>query len=74
MTDDDLIASQNFGVVTKLECNFPLQTLKSDITDELPLEANTFYELFVEDRNRKLIDVPVLVRNFRDVGNNQPNL
>lgn len=58
----------------KLECNFELQKLKSDISGQLPLEANVFFELFVEDQNKNLVDVPVLIRNFRDVDNNMPNL
>lgn len=70
MSDDDLINSMNFGALSKIDCEFDLTKLKSDLSHKLPLEANIFYELFVEDRNKKLIDVPVLIRNFRDVGNN----
>ncbi len=34
--------------------------------DELPKEANTFFELFILDRRGNLIDVPVLIKNFRN--------
>jgi hypothetical protein len=37
-----------------------LNKLKSDITAQLPVDANYFFELFIEDRNKRLIDVPVL--------------
>lgn len=63
----DILSAQNFGVVSKLNCDFELQKLKSDLSDQLPLESNIFYELFVEDRNKNLVDVPVLIKNFRDV-------
>jgi len=32
-----------------------------------------FYELFLVDYNGDLIDVPVLVRNYKDTQSNLPN-
>ena len=37
------------------------------------MDANTFFDLFILDRNGNLIDVPVLMRNFRDRSANTPN-
>lgn len=56
----------------QIECDFELIKLKNK--DQQPLEANVFYELFIEDSNKNLIDVPILVRNFRDSSGKQPNL
>lgn len=52
------------GVTVKLSCEYDL----SKLTDEFgrPSEENFFYDLFIEDYNKVLIDVPVLIRNLRD--------
>ena len=39
----------------------------------LPLQANAFFELYLEDANQNLIDVPVLIKNFRDLDGASPN-
>jgi len=62
-----------FGVVTSVACEFELNKLTSDITNQLPLDANIFFELFIQQADNELIDVPVLIRNLRD-GEKQPNL
>ena len=65
---------KEFGVVTKNECNFELYKLKSDAQKQLPLDANVFFELFLEDRNKNLVAVPVAISNFRDIDGSQPNI
>jgi hypothetical protein len=42
--------------------------------DDLPEEANAFFDLFIEDANKQLIDVPVLIRNYRGTGGKIPNV
>jgi hypothetical protein len=42
--------------------------------DNLPEEANAFFDLFIEDANKQLIDVPVLIRNYWAPGNKSPNV
>ena len=39
----------------------------------LPLQANAFFELYLEDAKGNLIDVPVLIKNFRDLDGDSPN-
>lgn len=62
-----------FGAVQENNCEFSLSSLIKWDPDNLPDEANSFFDLFIMDRNGNLIDVPVLMRNFRDKGGNTPN-
>lgn len=55
-----------FGAVTKSECEFEISKLFNQNGYDFPREANMFFELFIQDRNKNLIDVPVLMRNFRN--------
>jgi hypothetical protein len=59
-----------FGIVTDNSCDYNLYSL---ISSKLPKGANAFYELYIQDKNGNLIDVPVLVSNFIDINNNNPN-
>jgi hypothetical protein len=52
-----------FGAVTESTCKFELSRL---VTGGLPRDANTFFDLFILDRKGNLIDVPVLIRNFKN--------
>jgi hypothetical protein len=63
---------RRFGVVTEIECDYELQGLTGG-TAEIPKDANAFYELFIKDKNGNLIDVPVLISNFRDFEGDTPN-
>lgn len=75
LTESDVMYAEKFGVVTEVTCEFELFKLTSDITNQLPTDANVFFELYVEgDSKGELIDVPVLIRNFRNGQNKQPNL
>jgi hypothetical protein len=38
-----------------------------------PSNENIFYELYLQDYNGDLIDVPVLIRNFNDESGGTPN-
>jgi len=38
------------------------------------LQANAFYEIYLEDANKKLVDVPILIKNFRDSEGKSPNV
>jgi hypothetical protein len=52
-----------FGAVTESTCEFELSSL---VKGGLPRDANTFFDLFILDRKGNLIDVPVLIRNFKN--------
>lgn len=62
----DVLNMFKFGAVTESTCDFDLTRLLKLNPDELPKEANTFFELFILDRRGNLIDVPVLIKNFRN--------
>ena len=64
---------QTFGVVSEISCNFKLLNLARNDPMELPETANAFYELYLEDANSQLVDVPVLIKNFRDINGDNPN-
>jgi hypothetical protein len=66
MNYDDVLNMLKFGAVTENTCEYSLIDLVKWNPDDLPLEANTFFDLFILDRNGNLIDVPVLIRNFRN--------
>lgn len=62
-----------FGTTIQNECTFDLSRLVSSNKQDHPRNENIFYELFIEDYNGDLIDVPVLVRNFMDKNGQKPN-
>ena len=62
-----------FGIVTESRCNLELFDLINNSSDNLPLTANAFFELYLEDANGRLIDVPVVISNFRDIDGDSPN-
>jgi hypothetical protein len=66
MTYNDIIRMTKFGVVTQNTCEFELKDLIVNDADKLPVDANAFFELYIEDSRGNLIDVPVLIHNFRD--------
>jgi hypothetical protein len=53
-------------------CTFDLEKLIMNM-DDLPKTANFFYDLFLEDYNGDLIDVPILINNLKTATGNQPN-
>jgi len=64
---------KKFGSVIENECQFALSQLIVPNEEDLPQVANVFYELFIEDSNGDLVDIPVLIRNFRDASGELPN-
>lgn len=69
----EVIAMKRFGVVTENICDYELSSLTGGRTSSLPKDANAFYELYVEDDSGSLVNVPVLVTNFRDAFDGEPN-
>lgn len=62
LTYDDVLNMMRFGAVTQSVCEFELAKL---IDDQLPKDANYFFDLYIKDRNENLIDVPIVVKNYR---------
>lgn len=59
-------------MVTEIRCEYELKSLTGG-TNEISKDANAFFELFIKDQNGNLINVPVLISNFRDFEGNTPN-
>lgn len=62
-----------FGFVTENNCEFKLFNLIKNDPQYLPLQANAFFELYLEDSKKQLVDVPVLIKNFKDINGESPN-
>ena len=62
MSYQNVLDTARFGAITQNECEFYLEDLTTP-GSSLPDEANVLYELYLEDSNEKLIDIPVLVLN-----------
>jgi len=54
----------NFGTTIENSCTFDLSSLTSSSAYDHPANQNMFYELYIQDYNGDLIDVPVLIRNY----------
>lgn len=68
MTYRDVVQSKLFGVVTENVCQLELDFLTKGDFASLPENTNTFFELYIQDTvgEGQLVDVPVLIKNFRD--------
>lgn len=53
-----------FGTTIENSCTFDLSRLTSSNAYDHPPEQNIFYELYLQDYNGDLLDVPVLINNF----------
>jgi hypothetical protein len=73
MTYNDVVRMTKFGVLTQNFCEFEIFDLIKNDPATLPIDANSFFELYIEDANKNLVDVPVLIRNFRDFDKSNPN-
>jgi len=63
---------RKFGTVTENFCEIALEDLTGS-ENTLPQDSNVYFELFLEDITGELIDVPVVIRNFRDSNGDYPN-
>lgn len=64
---------RNFGTTIQNTCTFDLARLVSNNKNIHPRNENMFYEMYIEDYNGDLIDVPVVVRNLVTDNGVQPN-
>ena len=69
----DVINLGKFGTTSEATCEYSLSTLTATDPDKLPVEANVFFDLFLEDADGNLVDVPVLIMNYRDLENQTVN-
>jgi len=72
-TSEEIKSLHTFGTTLVKECEFDLSKLISGNKFERPPNENIFYELYLQDYNGDLIDVPVLIRNFQDSNGGNPN-
>lgn len=73
MDYEDVINMLKFGAVTQNQCEFYLSELVKWDKNELPDTANNFFDMYIEDTDGNLVDVPVLITNFIDSNGNTPN-
>jgi len=74
MSYENVLETRSFGAITVNECEFYLEDAATTDPARLPEEANILYELYLEDKDKKLIDVPVLIRNYMlNEDNPEPN-
>lgn len=55
-----------FGTTLSSSCNFDLSKLVSSSIFDHHKSQDLFFELYLEDYNEDLIDIPVLIKNFKD--------
>lgn len=55
-----------FGTTLSSSCNFDLSKLVSSSVFDHHKSQDLFFELYMEDYNEDLIDIPVLIKNFKD--------
>lgn len=70
MTFDDVQVMRRFGTNIQSHCTIHMDDLKVKLGDEQRKDANTFFEVFLEDSNKELIDIPVMITNW-DSGKKQ---
>ena len=61
------------GTTVNMTCTYDVSKLFSPNLYERPNNENIFYELFIQDYNGDLIDVPVLITGLTK-GATQPNV
>lgn len=67
-TTNEIERILRIGVTVQMKCEYDLSKLVDDYGR--PGEENFFYDLFIEDYNKSLIDIPVVVKNFVDEDGN----
>lgn len=58
---EDVERLTKFGTTIENSCNFDLSRLTSSSPYDNPKNQNMFYELYLEDYDGQLVDVPVLI-------------
>jgi len=64
MTYDDVKVMRRFGTIIKSDCSIHLDDLKVSIDGDQKKDANTFFEVFLEDSDGVLIDIPIIITNW----------
>lgn len=67
----DILDMKRFGIVTKNDCDYDLINLARG--KNLPKDANAFFELYISDQSKNLVNVPVLISNYIDSTGAMPN-
>ena len=66
MSFQDVLNSKRFGVISQSTCDLYLNTLVDESL--FPEETNIFFEMFLEDNDGKLLEVPVLINQTDTLG------
>jgi len=66
--EEEIERVYEIGTTTEIQCTFDLWNLVSGNKNMMPRKANRFFELFLEDYNGNMVDVPVLIANIKRNG------
>ena len=70
---EEALSFRRFGTTIINSCTFDLTKITDNSTADYPNNVNVFYDMFYEDTNGNLLDVPVVIRNFKDSSGSSPN-
>lgn len=73
ISNQEVAQLRRFGSTITQSCTFDLSNLISSSIYDHPEQENLFYELYLQDYNGDLIDIPVLIRNFQDATGQRVN-
>lgn len=73
MTYNDVVNMKKFGAITENNCEFNLDQLINPSLN-LHYQNGVLYELFLKDDKDMMVDVPVLIRNYKNPLGASPNV
>lgn len=72
MAYEDVLSMRQYGTQIESKCEISLDLISAQ-GEAAPEDQNIFYELYVQDSESNLLEVPVLVRNYRYENGKTPN-
>lgn len=72
VSNAELDRVSRYGATMQKSCRYDLRKLAENNENDLPSTANWLYELYLEDADGSLVDVPVAIRNV-DASGEAPN-
>lgn len=75
MSYGDVLSQRLYGTQIESKCEISLDLIIAEGT-AAPADTNVFYELYIEDKNKNpnLMEIPVLIRNYRYGDGKTPNV
>lgn len=73
MSYGDVLSQRLYGTQIESKCEISLDLITA-VGTAAPADTNVFYELYVEDKDGVLMEIPVLIRNYRYGDGKTPNV